>query len=1307
MRNLVPQLILEAFGRGQRDGRFTAAALFVDVTGFTPLTEALFRRRRRGAELLSETLAGLFQPMVQQVYARDGFITHFAGDAFTAVFPCLDGEESVENAARRAWQTAVFIQQHLFRNRQGRLFATPYGQFTIGVRVGLALGPVSWHIPGGDGRYTWYFRGEAIHQCARVQKEIQPGEIAATGSFRQALGKAVTAVSLGRRGTSLLSLPVTPLPPAAVRPAPVVSRRDLRPFVPDAILDLTLPADFRHVCPVFISLQGSPPAAAVNHFVTRVLALASAHGGAFSRIEFGDKGGFMALWFGAPLAWEDNVTRAAQCLLALRRETTDIVWRAGMSYGLVWAGFRGAETRWEYTLFGSIVNAAAHIATRAAWGQIWLDETAGRECQPACQIQPLGPVQLKSGRRYLHRLTAARASVAPFYQRKLVGRQAELARLQETVAPLCRGQPGGITLICGEAGAGKSRLLHELRQRLAGTVTWLDAAADAILRQSLNPFRLLLQREFNQTAGRSPARFQAALDSLLAGLAASSAGRAPRLLDQLRRARPFLADLAGLPVSGSLLEQMEPRLRFENRVIALTVWFQARALLSPLVLCLEDIHWLDGDSRRILPRLLRALSGFPAAVLLTSRIKEGSAALPDWLAGLPYTTMRLEALDARETAELGRQLTGAPLAPQTALFLWQRSGGNPYFTEQIILDLQERGQIVLRQGAYALARTSGLELPQTLNTLLIARLDRLPPPVKRVVQTAAALGASFAFPVLARMLPDEEHLPGRIATAEKQSIWKQETDGRYQFNHALLQEAAYQMQPRAHLRELHFQAAQAYEAIYAPDLAAHYSEIAYHYETAFNLGLAKAQTPARRALQKAGEVAATRYETETAISCFSRALALTEEQNIAVQFALLQAREEVYEGRGERERQAADLTAMQRLASRLGWREMAVAAMRQAAYDSFSVAYRQALVHARRAVALVQPHTDSQLSAQARQRLGHVLYRLHRYQAAGSQFRQAIEAAQAAGNLRLQAQCLNGLGMTLDEQGYYDEARRYYRQALALQREINDLAGETVSLNNLGWVDFSTGYTAEARRHYARALEISRRIGHRIGESNGLNNVGMTSLLLGDLVTAERYFHQARQLYRDTNNVRGEANVYTSLALLYLYQKAYETAERYVLQALEMGRELVVRSVQAESQLYLGHIYLARRAYPAAAAAYKESCYLRRALNQPMLQVEPLAGLSRLALAQGNLAAALARVEEILALQAAGHPSRVSELESVDLTCYRVLSQAGDERAEPLLRRAYANLQKRAAKIDDPDLRRMFWQNIPACREIRAIVAGG
>ena len=167
MRNFVPRFILEQFAGGQHTGQFPAGVLFVDISGFTALTETLFQHRTDGAEVLGETMATIFRPLVQETATYNGIIPLFAGDAFTAIFPVKNNDTT--QAILQAWHTATAIQHYLTANGQTRIFPTRHGDFAIGVRIGLGMGLVHWGIPGQEGHHTFYFAGPAIEQAAQAQ----------------------------------------------------------------------------------------------------------------------------------------------------------------------------------------------------------------------------------------------------------------------------------------------------------------------------------------------------------------------------------------------------------------------------------------------------------------------------------------------------------------------------------------------------------------------------------------------------------------------------------------------------------------------------------------------------------------------------------------------------------------------------------------------------------------------------------------------------------------------------------------------------------------------------------------------------------------------------------------------------------------------------------------------------------------------------------------------------------------------------------------------------------------------------------
>lgn len=182
MRWLIPQFIHHSYLDGQRSGRLEAASLFVDISGFSALTEALVKYQRNGAEALTTALNSVFQPLVTAIYAHSGFITTFAGDAFTALFPF---EHDPVSSALKAVQVARYTQQ--FFTQHSRILSTRYGDFALSVKAGVGIGSVEWGIldvsaypEEGIAQNTFFFRGTAVDACSQAEHYAARGEIIAT-----------------------------------------------------------------------------------------------------------------------------------------------------------------------------------------------------------------------------------------------------------------------------------------------------------------------------------------------------------------------------------------------------------------------------------------------------------------------------------------------------------------------------------------------------------------------------------------------------------------------------------------------------------------------------------------------------------------------------------------------------------------------------------------------------------------------------------------------------------------------------------------------------------------------------------------------------------------------------------------------------------------------------------------------------------------------------------------------------------------------------------------------------------------------
>ncbi len=224
--------------------------------------------------------------------------------------------------------------------------------------------------------------------------------------------------------------------------------------------------------------------------------------------------------------------------------------------------------------------------------------------------------------------------------------------------------------------------------------------------------------------------------------------------------------------------------------------------------------------------------------------------------------------------KLAHALLDGPAQPPLLTLLEQRAEDNPFFAEQILHDVQERGLLVQHVNGWTLRNTDAASLPSDVRTVLVARLDRLTGAVRTVVQTAAVLGREFELRLLTHMLQDDALLPTKVAAAEQAAIWSALSEIRYLFKHALLRDAAYRRQVRAQRRQLHRLAAEAYVQLYAADSAPPYGSIAYHYENAYQLGERAVQAQALAYLQQAGQQAMTRFENGAAVDYFNRALVL-------------------------------------------------------------------------------------------------------------------------------------------------------------------------------------------------------------------------------------------------------------------------------------------------------------------------------------------------------------------------------------------------------------------------------------------------
>ena len=1289
MHRVVPELIVENYRAGKLSGEFPAVGMFLDLSGFSTMTDALMQHGQHGAEVLANLMHGVFDPLVESIFNHGGKIIGFAGDGIMALYPI---EEDAKSVALSALASAWVVQHRLVENGQRR---TVYGTFQFSARIGLTFGSVSWGILHSEDakKATYYFRGSAVEDCARAEQQAEIGEILITDELRTIVDDLILTKPTGSYHQMCGFSKDQPAPTPTVLPD--VDLEISRIFLPEEIIAQDMRGEFRQVVNLFMRF---PDITNENlGEVTRVIfELHKKYGGLLNRIDFGDKGCNILILWGAPVAYENDISRALNFVLDLRSRI-DVAVTAGLTYYIAHAGYLGSIMSEDYTCYGWGVNLASRFMMNAPLGEIWVDDRIARRVSYRFVLESVGEQRFKgfSAVQRVHRLKGYNRDMEAVYLGEMIGRESELARLDKFVEPVWKGDFAGVLLIVGDAGIGKGRLVQAFRasplfeKRKAA---WAICQSEQILRQSFNPFRSWLFHYFGFISSHDDVErkriFNARIDDLIASIPESELTRD---LDHLRSVLGALVDLSW---TDSFYEQSDAEARYNSTLLAMITLIKVESLRQPFILFVEDVQFIDDDSLNFLPRLRRAILAsddfYPIAIIATSRIQSQNPLLS---AEIVDEQMKLTGLSREAVARLVEVLLGGIPSLDLVNLVMDRSEGNPYFVEQIIHYLQEENMIEMSPfGWKQVGRVREFFMPGDIGAVLVARLDQLSRKVKEVVQTASVFGREFLLEVLNEMMAEGEAIEKYVIEAEQFSIWIGQNDSRYVYTHGLLRDTAYTMQMRARRQELHSLAVKALEKIYGDDQRLHYAELAYHSE------LADLREKAQGYYALAGKAASEVYQNKKGIEYLTRALSFTPLREMAIQFDLLTERVELYKRLGEHTAHLKDLEALRVLAHELDdpQRE-ALVEMFFAHYFVAMGDYPAVIQHAEQVMKSNRIFQDADTVLKTYQVWPLALLRQGKLEDAMRIAQEGRQLAQELGDPVKEGYILVSMGLIAIEQKEPNSAQEYLEKALAIAQSTRDRRLESRVLGNLG--NFSGLILQDyvlAREYYDRGLGLFRLFSERSQEAVMLANLGWVAGMLGDFNAAFSYYARALPLAREVGNVYGETNMLINLsAISGIHQDSVASLE-YSQKALELSKGTGDKAVEAWAYHYLGYAYLLQNNLQFAEDTFRQAAIIREELGQPGLKMEPLAGLIQTLLLRGDLASALAETEQIISyLETAGTLEGTEEPLRVYYACYLALENNKDPRSKIILQEAGDLLETQVSKLRDERSRRMFIENVP------------
>ena len=1040
-------------------------------------------------------------------------------------------------------------------------------------------------------------------------------------------------------------------------------------------------------------------AAVMDGMLERGSTIVTAHGGKVLQYA-GDN---LLAAFGVDEAAEDDAERAVRCGLALLELGTALQTEVKAKHGLAGTGVRvgihtggvllGGGVDKDGSIRGQAVNIAARMEQTAPPGGLQISHDTYRQAGGAFEVKAQPPLAVKGVDSPVRSYLVQRAKPRSFrmttrgvegVETRMVGRDTELAALQAAFARLVTaGAALERIVVVSEAGVGKSRLLQEFQ-------SWSEARPECcVLFQARatpqtrgQPYGLL--RDLfawrwkildSDSLAEARQKLEEALIPLFRDAVSPDAGDAEANVH-------LLGHLVGFGYSES---RHLRGIRDDPRQIR-DRGFQAGALLlrgmtrrdrRPILMLLDDLHWADDGSLDFIEHLAAVDRDVPILMVALTRPtlferRDGRARAPDTVTEQRIELRPLGAADSRTLArELLQKVREVPAELHDLLV--SRSDGNPFYMEELVKMLVDRGAIITTGERWSLDadRLRTLQVPPTLTGVLQARLDGLPPPDRRALQLASVIGMTFWDAALAHVDAEAPaHLPALRSRALIEPREGPEVAahgiGEHAFTHQLLHQVTYDTVLKRVKRTAHARAADwlaRHTGILGTRLVAAAAE---HYERAGDL--VNAAEHYARAAAHMVETFAHEAATETS----TRALGLLVGMDVERRWRLLGLREQALQMLGRRDAQLADIDAMTALAEGLppgvaGDSRRAEAARRRADFAHRIGDWAMQEREARRGMALGQAAGDERTVLRAVRRLAEAL---------------ALQGDPAAGRALAEPALARAQALGLD---------RAESGLIVALTVCTDLLGDRVA----------------GLRQSMQDLALNRRTGNRLNEAVALSNVGMSYLGFGDFTNARRHLEDALCMHRALGNREIEGNTCSTLSELAWREGDSSLAVRYAQTAVDISRLGRLRLYETDALWALGNGELARDRTAEAAQAFERSHALARDIGSAAQLLNALDGMARVALARQAAGEAAAFIEALLAETGGGDPCASGALAGtyehlIRLTIHLAWEAVGDARADALLDGAHALLMAEADRIGDAALQVSFLKRIAEHREIVA-----
>ncbi|MGB9721396.1 MAG: AAA family ATPase [bacterium] len=857
--------------------KFQAVLLFADISGFTAMSEKLARLGKEGSEEVNKIINRFFDPLIKIIYKWNGDIYRFGGDAFLAFFPEKSEQyPASQRAIVAACEILNFVKTH-------SVTETKLGKFRIKVHIGLTKGIVYFQ----DLHNNFFLGGKSVNYLMQMIDLAGPGEIVVSPEVKKELADVVFEQKDGVWKYIYMKRKM-PEPKSDKIEDPLAKIRDrvgeLMTYIPDWLVKrIELKPYFDHkdgehrkIAVVFLHFSGinydhNPKKAEkiLSNFYKIVDATTRKYDGWTNALDIYKDSERILTVFGFPVAYEDDEKRAVLFTYEILNHPAlkNLKLRAGINSGSIFAAPVGNELRREYATLGDAVNLAARLAAKAENSTIVVSEPIFNKAYAIFDYKFLGEKEYKGKKSKIKTFTLIKKKQGEkkalsrwiSESEKIVGRENEINEIRRLINLCIRGK-GQILSLTGEPGIGKSRLVQEL-MKLSEKTGYHIFKGNCISYGSAfsyHPWIDILNDFFNI----SPE------DSIK--IRAEKIKKQCMMVDKkLVDWLPVIGEVIGVPFSETTLTKyLDAKLRKQRVFDIIFDFIKFVAQKKPVNLIIEDLHWADTASMELVNYIGRNIEELPILFTLVYRPLKKKEEFNEktWT-----TEIVLKELSKEASLELvGNLLSIKEIPDDLKKIIVNKSQGNPFYIEELVKSLIEQGYVIEEKGRWQFkGDIKMLQLPDTVEAVILSRIDRLELQDRDVLQVASILGREFDEFLLKGIYSENKVLKKSLNNLERLDLIKQQKGGKqnkYFFKHILTQEVAYGTISFARRQELHRHTGTFIESQLKERKEEFLGLLSYHFYQGADYDKSLLYSV------EAGEKAKKVYANEEAIEFFTRAI---------------------------------------------------------------------------------------------------------------------------------------------------------------------------------------------------------------------------------------------------------------------------------------------------------------------------------------------------------------------------------------------------------------------------------------------------